>query len=34
MNKIEIKESNGEVIYTYEGENATIKDAVEDAVKK
>ena len=34
MNKVEIKNIDGEVIYTYEGENATIKDAVEDAVKK
>lgn len=34
MNKVEIKNIHGEVIYTYEGENATIKDAVEDAVKK
>ena len=34
INKVEIKNIHGEVIYAYEGENATIKDAVEDAVKK
>ena len=35
MSKIEIKNRwNGNVIFTYEKENATIKDAVEQAVKE
>ena len=33
MGKIEIKSIYGNVLFTYEGEKATIKDAVEQAVK-
>ena len=33
MNKIEIKSIFGNILFTYEAENATIKDAVEKAVK-
>jgi len=32
--KIEIKSIFGNLLFTYEGENATIKDAVEQAVKE
>ena len=31
---IEIKSIFGKVLFTYEAENATIKDAVEEAVKQ
>ena len=34
MTKIEIKSIFGKVLFTYESENATIKDAVEKAVKE
>ena len=33
-NKIEIRSIFGRVLFTYEAENATIKDAVEQAVKE
>jgi hypothetical protein len=33
MRKIEIKNIEKEVIYTYEGKNPTYKNAVENAVK-
>ena len=33
MNKIEIKDTNGNVIFIYEKENNTIKDTIEEAVK-
>ena len=32
--KIEIKSIFGDLLFTYEAENATIKDAVEKAVKE
>ena len=34
MKKIEIKSIHGDVLFIYESENATIKDAVEEAVKQ
>jgi hypothetical protein len=34
MTKIEIKSTFGKLLFTYEAENATIKDAVEQAVKE
>jgi hypothetical protein len=34
MTKIEIKSIFGKVLFTYEAENATIKDAVEQAVRE